>query len=101
TIIRFNFTENTEKEEIVFSVEDNGTGINREDYENIFRIFQEGAAPQAENDSFGFSLNICNKIVRNHGGKLWFTSNVGKGTTFHFSLPLTQNSQELVSTQQN
>lgn len=87
--IQFSFTLNEEKKEYIFSVQDNGSGISREDYENIFRIFQEGDTPhQVEGDSFGFSLSICNKIVQNHGGKLWFTSNAGKGTTFHFSLPI-------------
>ncbi|MFK7920649.1 MAG: ATP-binding protein [Bacteroidia bacterium] len=95
--IQFSFTLNQEKKEYIFSVQDNGTGISREDYENIFRIFQEGDTPhQVEGDSFGFSLSVCNKIVQNHGGKLWFTSNAGKGTTFHFSLPLEQKEKEII-----
>ncbi|MEM6342312.1 MAG: ATP-binding protein [Bacteroidota bacterium] len=96
-IIRFSFTVHEEKDEYIFSVQDNGTGISREDYENIFRIFQEGDTPQIEGDSFGFSLSICNKIIQNHKGKLWFKSNVGQGTTFHFSLPIEQEQEEIIS----
>ncbi len=96
-VIRFTFTVHDEKEEYIFSVQDNGTGISREDYENIFRIFQEGDTPQIEGDSFGFSLSICNKIIQNHKGKLWFKSNVGQGTTFHFSLPIEQEKEEVIS----
>lgn len=95
--IHFSFTVHDEKKEYIFSVQDNGTGISREDYENIFRIFQEGDTPQIEGDSFGFSLSICNKIIQNHGGKLWFKSNVGQGTTFHFSLPMEQKKEEPIS----
>lgn len=91
--IYLSYTQDKGKGMYVFSLQDNGMGISREDYDNIFRIFQEEETPDVDANSIGFGLSICNKIVNNHGGKLWFTSNAGKGTTFHFSLPVAQPEQ--------
>ena len=90
------YTRDTDKGMFIFSIQDNGVGISREDYDNIFRIFQEEEVPDVSANSVGFGLSICNKIINNHGGKLWFTSNSGQGTTFHFSMPIPQEAGELV-----
>lgn len=90
------YTRDKDKGMYIFSIQDNGIGISREDYDNIFRIFQEEEVPDVNANSVGFGLSICNKIINNHGGKLWFTSNSGRGTTFHFSIPIPQEESELV-----
>ncbi|GAB4414305.1 MAG: hypothetical protein OHK0039_21970 [Bacteroidia bacterium] len=85
-VIQISAGEHLEKNEYTFAIEDNGLGISRDEYAHIFQVFRKN--PTIETDSIGMGLAICKKIVNNHGGRLWFTSNVGKGTTFHFSLPM-------------
>ena len=85
-VIQITASENIERQEHIFAVEDNGAGIAREDYQKIFQIFQRDA--DLETEGVGMGLAICKKIVTNHGGRLWFTSTAGKGTTFYFSLPI-------------
>jgi light-regulated signal transduction histidine kinase (bacteriophytochrome) len=84
-VIHISASENFERGEYIFAVEDNGTGIDPADYEKIFRLFQKRTGTDGE--TADLSLAISKKIVDNHGGRLWFTSSSGKGTTFFFSLP--------------
>ncbi|MEL6253433.1 MAG: ATP-binding protein, partial [Bacteroidota bacterium] len=84
--INISHTLDVEKKQHIFAFEDNGAGIKREDYDKIFMIFQK----DSETDqNIGMGLAISKKIALNHNGRLWFTSNVGKGTTFYLSLPCT------------
>jgi PAS domain S-box-containing protein len=83
--ITISCTENLSKDEYVFAIEDNGIGINKNDYDKIFRLFEQNR--EEERGTLGLGLTICKKIVLNHQGRLWFTSNYGKGSTFFFSIP--------------
>jgi light-regulated signal transduction histidine kinase (bacteriophytochrome) len=69
-----------------FSVSDNGVGIPAKYTEQVFGLFQR-LYSAAEFPGTGIGLALCRRIVERYGGKIWVESEVGRGSTFYFTLP--------------
>jgi PAS domain S-box-containing protein len=82
--LRIGYTE--EPDQHVFYVADNGPGIDPEYHEKVFVIFQTLQA-RDKIESTGVGLAIVKKIIEDAGGRVWLESEIGKGSTFFFSLP--------------
>jgi signal transduction histidine kinase len=70
------------------SVQDNGYGISAEDQKKLFTKFFRADNNKSEAPGTGLGLNIVKQMVELGGGKVWFESQVGYGSTFHFTIPI-------------
>jgi two-component system, OmpR family, phosphate regulon sensor histidine kinase PhoR len=70
-------------------VEDHGLGIAPDRQARIFeRYYRAHAGTPEDYGGLGLGLDVSREIVARHGGRMWFESEAGRGSTFHFSLPL-------------
>jgi chemotaxis family two-component system sensor kinase Cph1 len=83
---RIHITAHSQGGEWLFSVRDNGIGIDPQYSEKIFGIFR-CLQPRDKSSGSGMGLAICRKIVSRHEGRIWVESTLGSGATFRFTLP--------------
>ena len=82
---------------IDIAVIDSGIGIPAEELHNVFtQFYQIDNSQKREHRGTGLGLTICKEIIEHYGGKIWATSQVGEGSTFHVLLPeLKENKKKL------
>lgn len=73
------------------SVKDNGLGISHDDKLKIFDRFYRAGSTQKKYPGMGIGLYVSKEIIDHHNGTLWVESELGRGSTFHFTLPLHKN----------
>jgi len=79
--------------QVLVSVSDTGVGIPPEDRERIFEQFEQGSLENGRRpDGAGLGLALSKEFVEMHGGEMWVESEIGKGSTFTFTLPLQPDS---------
>ena len=82
-----------DKEDVVYCIEDNGIGIEFENQEKIFMMFNR--LNQNEESGEGLGLNFVNMIIRRHNGNIKIESEKGKGSKFYVFLPILKNYNDL------
>lgn len=75
-------------ESLLVEVKDNGPGIAKENYSKIFEPYYRVENGIHQPAGLGLGLSLCKTIIEAHGGKIWVKSEIGKGSTFSFTIPL-------------
>lgn len=85
--IKFGTLDKTDGNNIVIFIQDSGIGIAKEDIEKIFNNEHKVNRPGTEGEpSSGLGLLLCKEFIEKHDGKIWIESEVGKGSTFYFTM---------------
>ncbi|MCJ7744315.1 MAG: PAS domain-containing sensor histidine kinase [Dehalococcoidales bacterium] len=77
-----------ENSNLVVEVEDTGPGIPKEEQKQLFQPYHRQIPDREHLSGLGLGLALCKYLVELHGGKIWVQSEIGKGSTFGFSIPL-------------
>ena len=83
---RIELFANVQSGDFIFSVNDNGNGIPKEDIPHLFMRFSQGTTKKRSTGT-GLGLYLSRQIVEAHGGKIWLESKINKGSEFSFLLP--------------
>lgn len=84
-IIRINLQK--QKEDILFSIKDDGIGVPKEELQNILGVFVVSSKTRTPAGGRGMGLALCKKVIELHGGKIWAENDKNNKTTFIFTLP--------------
>jgi len=79
---------------LIVEVEDTGPGINQEDLERLFEPYFRRTTDRERLSGLGLGLALSKNFVELHGGRIWVESKVGKGSIFHFTLPIRQTDNQ-------
>ncbi|MFH1510013.1 MAG: ATP-binding protein [Candidatus Nealsonbacteria bacterium] len=94
---KINIFLKVDKEAVEVQFQDDGVGIPKDQQKRIFTKFFRGAnVIRMETEGSGLGIFISKNIIEAHEGKIWFESEEGKGTTFHFSLPIRKEFKEFL-----
>ncbi|MFC1947706.1 PAS domain S-box protein [Chloroflexota bacterium] len=91
---RVTLRASSDAENLIVEVEDSGPGINQEDIERIFEPYFRRTTDRERLSGLGLGLALAKNFVELHGGRIWVESKIGKGSTFHFILPIRQNNNQ-------
>jgi signal transduction histidine kinase len=80
-----------EGDDLRIAVSDTGVGIDPADRERIFESFQQAGRARGRTEGTGLGLTLCRRIVELFGGRIWLESELGRGSTFSFTVPLTDS----------
>ena len=73
---------------IQFVVKDSGVGIDKDIVDKLFKIQHKVSSPGTNNErGTGLGLILCKEFIERHGGSIWLTSELGKGSAFYFTVP--------------
>jgi PAS domain S-box-containing protein len=86
TIPQISITASEQKNDWLFSVKDNGIGIEEKNYDKVFIIFKR-IHNREDYEGTGIGLAQCKKIIALHGGSIWIESTLGEGSNFKFTIP--------------
>lgn len=94
--VEIGFDLDEKRKEIIFHVKDTGIGIDRENFRRVFKRFQQfNPASKNKFSGTGLGLAISKNLVKLFGGKIWFDSLPGKGTTFYFTHPYVESNKSV------
>jgi signal transduction histidine kinase len=76
------------EQELLISVRDTGVGISADDQTRLFQDFEQARHGRASEEGTGLGLAVSKRLVELHGGRMWIESELGRGSTFSFTIPL-------------
>ncbi|MFA6096795.1 MAG: ATP-binding protein [Candidatus Paceibacterota bacterium] len=93
--VKIEVTDDINKNEVIFSIKDSGIGIPEDQRERIFtKFFRAENAVRAETVGSGLGLFIDKNIIEAHKGRIWFESELDKGSTFYFTIPYAKKDEQ-------